>query len=331
MPQSIFLSAGVNNNYPVPSGSDSSTYNYYLETKASKLNIVLGATLSGPGAGAYSVGIQVNNDTVRQLLAAGVYDSTVYKLMPASLYTLPTQLDVAQGAKSGTFDLSLDLGALKSAVYAGKFLLLAVKIVNPTRYTLDTALSTTVVIVDVNTLVIGPSVDITAQYILNPGNPFIASAMNGSRWGSLKNWNVNTAAASHGGVGGYGTDGDGQTMDLESGWGSPAIYNGKVWQTLNLPAGTYAFDPSGGTWKWQGTLNPTYAVVAPAADTLPDYTNVVNDASIQYQVIAQPQPKINFQLTAPGKVTIGIVINYVKDQQGFKSTKVSLYNYPKHL
>jgi hypothetical protein len=332
MPQAIVQSGGVNNNYPVPSGTDSSTYNYSLDTKSSKLNVVLGALLSGPASGAYSVGIQVNNDTIQQLFAAKVFDTALYKLMPAAMYTIPTQLDVAAGARGGTFNLGIDIGMLKSNAYAGKYLVLAVKIVKPTQYTLDTALSTTIVVVNVNSLVIGPAVDVTMQYVLNPGNPFISSAMNGTRWGSLKSWNVNAAAASHGGVGGYGTDGDGQTMDIESGWGSPAIYNGKVYQTFNLPAGTYSFDPSGGTWKWQGTLDPTYAVVAPAADTLPDYSNIVNNSSVMYQVIANdPQPKVNFQLTAPGKVTIGIVINYIKDQQGFKSTKVSLFNYPKHL
>ena len=332
MPQAILLSGGVNNNYPVPSGTDSSTYNYYLDTKVGRLNVILGASLSGPSSGAYTVNVQVNNDTVQQMLSNGTFDPTTYKLMPASMYTIPSSLAVAQGVRSGTFDLSLDIGALKADSLVGKYLLLAVKISNPTQYTLDTALSTTIVVVDVNSLVIGPAVNITSQYILNPGNPFIASAMNGSRWGSLQNWNVNTAAASHGGVGGYSTDGDGQTMDLESGWGSPQIYNGKIWQTLNLPAGTYGWDVSGGNWKWQGTLDPTYMVVAPGSDTLPDYSNILNNAAVMYQLIVNnPQPKVSFQLSAPGKVTVGVVMNYVQSGQGFKSTQVSLYNYPKHL
>lgn len=331
MPQAIYLSGGINNNYPVPSGTDSSTYNYYLDTKASRLNVILGAAVSGPGTGGYSVDIQVDNDTIQQMLNANIYDTTLYKLMPASMYTIATRLDVAQGSRGGTFDCSIDIGDLKASAYAGKFLLLAVKLANPTKYTLDTALSTTIIVVDVNSLVIGPSVDITAQYILNPGNPFIASAMNGSRWGTLQNWQVNAAAASHGGYGGYSKDGDGQTMDIESGWGSPQILNGKIFQTINLPTGTFSFDPSGGSWKWQGTKDPAYVVVAPAMDTLPDYNNIVGNSSVMYQVIAQPQTKVGFQLGAAGKVTVGIVVNYIQDQQGFKSTKVNLYNYPKHL
>ena len=332
MPQAILQSGGVNNNYPVPSGTDSSTYNYAIDTKSSRLNVILGANLSGPASGAYSVDILADNDTLQQLFASGVFDTATYKPMPSSMYTLPAQLSVPQGARGGTFDLGLDIGALKSDSFAGKYLVLAVKISNPTQYTLDTALSTTIVVVNVNSLVIGPAVNITTQHIQNPGNPFGASAWDGTRWGTLADWNVNPAASGHNGLGGYSSDGDGQTMDLESGWGSPQIYNGKIWQTLNLPAGTYGFDPSGGTWKWQGTLDPTYAVVAPGSDTLPDYSKILNNSAIMYQqIVNDPQPKVSFTLSAPAKVAVGIVINYVQTDQGFKSTQVTLYNYPKHL
>ena len=331
MPQAIIRSGGVDNNYLVPTGTDSSTFNYYIDSKTNKLSIILGTNLSGPSTDAYSVDIQVNNDTVQKMFANKILDTALYKLLPVSMYSLPTKLDVAQGARSGTFTLDVDIPQLKSSGYAGKFLVLAVKIANPTKYELNNAISTTIVIIDVNALVIGPAVDITAKYILNPGNPFIASAMNGTRWGTLQSWKVNTAVLSHGGVGGFSSDGDGKTMDLESGWGSPAIYNGKVWQTITLPAGTYAWDPSGGSWKWQGTKDPTYAVVAPNIDSLPNYSNIVNNAAIFYQVFAQPQPLVTFQLTSTTTVSVGIVVNYVQDGQGFKSTQVKLMNYPKHL
>src|SRR5581483_12380194 len=62
MPQAIFKSGGVNNNYPVPSGTDSSTYNYEVDTKANRLNVILGASLSGPGTGAFSVDVKADND-----------------------------------------------------------------------------------------------------------------------------------------------------------------------------------------------------------------------------------------------------------------------------
>lgn len=331
MPQAIFKSGGTSINYPVPSGSDSSTYNYEIDTKTKKLNIILGATLSGNINEGFSVDIKVDNDTIQQLLATNVFDPALYKVIPASMYSLPTSLDVAKGVLSGTFNLSVDIPQLKLDQYIGKFLVLAVRLANPSRYELNGSLSTTIVVIDVNALVIGPSVNITNTYILNPGGPFIASAMNGTRWGTLKDWKANAAALSHGGVGGFSSDGDGATMDLESGWGSPLIANGKLYQTVNLPAGTYAWDPSGGTWKWQGTKDAAYAVVAPALDTLPDYNNIAGSTTVLYKQIAQPQPLVYFELTAATKVTLGVVVNYVQDQQGIKSTKVALYNYPKHL
>lgn len=331
MPQAIFKSGGVNNNYPVPSGTDSSTYNYAVDNKDKKINIILGAAVSGPGSGAYHVDIKVDNDTIQQLFNNKVLDTGLYKLMPADMYSVPAGLDVAAGAKGGTFYLSVNIAQLKQDKYVGKYLVLAVKIANPTQYELNAALSTTIVIIDINALVIGPAVNITNKYMLNPGSPFVASAMNGNRWGTLKDWKVNAAVLSHGGVGGYSFDGDGATMDLESGWGSPLISNGKIFQTITLPAGTYSFDPSGGNWKWQGTKDPAYVVVAPDTDSLPDYGNIVNNTAIGYEVIAKPQPQVVFELGASTKVTLGIVVNYVKDQQGIKTTQVILYNYPKHL
>ena len=331
MPQASLKSGGVNNNYPVPSGTDSSTYNYAVDTKEKKINIILGAAISGPGSGAYHVDVKVDNDTIQQLFNTKVLDTALYKLMPAGMYSVPTGLDVAAGARSGTFYLSVDIAQLKLDKYIGKYLVLAVKIANPTQYELNSTISTTIVIVDVNALVIGPAINVTNKYILNPGSPFVASAMNGSRWGTLKDWKVNAAVISHNGVGGFSSDGDGATMDLETGWGSPVISNGKVFQTITLPAGTYSFDPSGGSWKWQGTKDPCYVVVAQNVDSLPDYSNIVNNTAIGYQVIAKPQPQVVFELGASTKVTLGIVVDYVKDQQGIKSSQVILYNYPKHL
>lgn len=336
MPQAILKSGGVNNNYPVPSGTDSSTYNYIVDTIDKKIDITLGAALSGPGAEAYSVDIIVDNDTIQALFNNKTLDTALYKLLPASMYTLPTSLNVPEDRKSGTFDLSIDIAQLKSNTYAGKYLVVAVKLVNSTKqetkYELNTALSTTIVVVDVNALVIGPAVNVTSQYILNPGNPFIAAGfMSGStRWGNLKDWNTNAAARSHGDFGGYSSDAGG-TMNMESGWGSPQILNGKIYQTITLPAGTYSFDISGDSWQELFTKDPAYAVVAPNADTLPDFNNIVNNASVLYQPFANPQAPVSIELSAPTKVTLGVAVNYVQDEQGFKTKQVTLYNYPKHL
>lgn len=177
MPQAILSSGGTNNNYPVPSGTDTSTFNYKIDKQNQKVNIILGATVSGPSTDEYSVDIQVNNDTIQKMFASKTLDTASYKLMPASLYSIPTKLTVPAGQRGATFSLSLDIPTLKSSAYARKYLVLAVKLANPTKYTLDTALSTTIVIFDVNSMVIGPANEIKNKYILNPGSSFVASSM----------------------------------------------------------------------------------------------------------------------------------------------------------
>ncbi|WEK33576.1 MAG: DUF5013 domain-containing protein [Candidatus Pseudobacter hemicellulosilyticus] len=330
MPQAQLKSGGVDASYPVPSGVDSSTYNYQTDRTAGKLKVILGANISGPGAEGYSVSISVNTDTIQQILDAGVYPAATYLPMPASLYSLPEKLTVPAGTRGGTFTLDLDIEQLKLEQYVGKHLLLAVKISDPSNYELLTKLTTTIVVVDVDALVIGPSQDITLAYIKNPGSPFIASALNG-KWGTLADWKANAAALSHSGIGGYVTDGDGKNMNLESGWGSPQIYNGKLYQTIELPAGTYSFDPSGGSWKWLGALDVAYTVVAPAVDTIPDFADILTATGFWYQQLKSPQTPVTFTLDQPGKVTVGIVVNHIQAGQGFKTSSVKLVTYPKHL
>ncbi len=151
LPQAINLSAGVNNNYPVPSGTDSTTYNYKIDAVNKKLNIILGVSVSGEAASAgYTVNIKTNSDTVNQLIANGTLDASTV-LMPASIYSLPTQLSVLPGVRSNTFFLSVDIAQLK-ANYTGKKLALAVKLSEPTTYPLNESISTAIVIVNVNSL-----------------------------------------------------------------------------------------------------------------------------------------------------------------------------------
>ncbi|SFD54975.1 protein of unknown function [Chitinophaga sp. CF118] len=327
MPQAVNMSGGINANYTVPSGTDSSTYNYQLDEENKKINIILGVSRAGMQASeAFSVDIVTNTDTINQLLTNGILDTTTL-LMPSSMYTLPTDIAVAGGKSEGTFNLSVDINQIKENQYAGKKLALAVSIRSKGKYEVAPSLATTIVIVNVDALVIGPSVNITAAYVKNAGLPFIAAEMSsGGRWGTLADWTANTAAKSHTGYGGFSSDAGG-TMNLESGWGSPAIHNGKIYQTMTLPAGTYTFDVS--NLNWQGTKDPAYIVIAPGKDTIPDYSNVSGNTEIYSTLFTAP--KVTFALTEETKVTVGFVVDYIQDQQGFKINNVKLLNYPKHL
>jgi len=150
MPQSVIRSGGTNNQYPVPTGTDSSTWNYTIDKAKGKLNITMGASLSGPGMDAYSVDIKVNNDTIQKLFNAKLLDPATNVIMPSNMFTIPSNLEVAQGKRSGFFTLSIDYVLLKSAAYRNKFLLVSVGFSNARTYELNAPLSTAIVVVDVS-------------------------------------------------------------------------------------------------------------------------------------------------------------------------------------
>ncbi|WP_308991132.1 DUF4998 domain-containing protein [Mariniflexile litorale] len=81
--------------------------------------------------------------------------------------------------------------------------------------------------------------DVELVYVLNREIPFVSSDKSG-RWGNLTDWTTNDAAKNHGGYGGWDSNSTG-VFNIESGWGSPSITNGKVYQTLTLEAGNYKF------------------------------------------------------------------------------------------
>ncbi|TQM51323.1 uncharacterized protein DUF1735 [Arcticibacter tournemirensis] len=333
MPQANIGSGGVDNNYLVPAGTDTSTYNYIVDRPGKKIHIIMGASLTGSESGPYSVDISVDNDTTTKMLSNGTYDRALYKQMPASMFTLPAKLEVAAGQRGATFRVSLNIDQLKLTEYAGKKLLLAVKIANPTHYTLISRLSTTIMILDVNALVVGPRKDwVGSSYLKNPGNPFAAAALQPgqTRWGTLADWKTNASVLSHGGYGGFSSG----LLNMESGWGSPQILNGKIYQTVTLPAGNYYYDLSGGDWSGGEHFlkDPAYSVVAMNVDSLPDYKDIAGNPNIKYVLLTKaPQQILNFQLTETTKITLGSVINYIQNEQGFKTKQVLLYSYPQSL
>lgn len=76
----------------------------------------------------------------------------------------------------------------------------------------------------------------------NASLPFMASE-NAGRWGTLAEpWITNEAIKNHGGFGGWDAgccSRPGNTFNVESGWGSPEVVNGKIYQTVTADAGTY--------------------------------------------------------------------------------------------
>lgn len=147
IPQS-FTGAGLN--YTVPKGLDSASRNYIIDTKADRVNVLLGVLRSGQtNNDAYSVTITTKADTINTLISTNVLTNTV--LLPENMYKLPQTVSVPDGQSGASFLLSVDKTQLK-ANYTGKKVALAVVASNPTKYKLNALNNKVIVIIDVNAL-----------------------------------------------------------------------------------------------------------------------------------------------------------------------------------
>jgi hypothetical protein len=156
MPQSMQSGNSASIVYNVPSGLDSATYNYVIDTPNNKVNIVLGVLRSGKAAGdAYSVTILTNPDTINAAIANGSLvgnpdPGAPIVLLPSSAYSLPATVAVSSGSNQATFWLSVDKDQLKAL--SGKKAALAVYLTKPSRYQLSSVNSQTIVLIDVDAL-----------------------------------------------------------------------------------------------------------------------------------------------------------------------------------
>ena len=148
MPQAT-VSGGLNQNYAVPTGLDSATYNFQIDSINHKLNVYLGVTVSGeqPNTG-FTVNVTANNDTTNQIIAGGSIANAV--LLPDSIYTIPSSVTVLPGKHMASFYLSINSTALKA--YTGKMAMVTVVLSNPSIYVLNNKYSKTVVIINVSAL-----------------------------------------------------------------------------------------------------------------------------------------------------------------------------------
>ena len=158
MPQATYSNAANTCDYPVPSYSDgneslmgNAVANYIVDSTPGKdkelIHIILGVTRSGLEAfKSYSVDIIADNDTVQKVLEKNLFANAV--LPEKNTYSLPSQVHVPDGKNSSAFYLTLDKAELSSDIkYAGKKLILAIKIQNSTRYEINPSLAMVMVII----------------------------------------------------------------------------------------------------------------------------------------------------------------------------------------
>lgn len=161
-------------------------------------------------------------------------------------------------------------------------------------------------------------IDLT-YLIKNNKRPFVASSFSG-RWGTLADWTTNDACKNHGGYGGidFGCCGNPPaTINLESGWGSPVITNGKIYQTITLEAGTYIFSApmlaSGSGLNSGYTLDDYVYLAVAKGNILPDSSGgalQTNPATLGFKRIVNTMSAdsvvITFTITQTEQVSLGI-------------------------
>src|SRR5690606_1616038 len=90
------------------------------------------------------------------------------------------------------------------------------------------------------------------------------------------------------------------------------IYNGKVYQTISLPAGEYEF-------KWQHVSivgnagnDPRYLIVA-QGDDLPNVENVT-DAISSTSLVGELSASVVFTLSETTEISLGLLVHFTSDQ-----------------
>lgn len=101
--------------------------------------------LSAPASKAFQVEIQLNPDTVNQLVAGGQLEDVVP--VPVNQLTVPTTVSIPFGADSGQFEVAINLGFLERNY--GKQVAFAYRLINPGKgNTLESGSSGAVIIVN---------------------------------------------------------------------------------------------------------------------------------------------------------------------------------------
>lgn len=159
-----------------------------------------------------------------------------------------------------------------------------------------------------------PVLDLTSKYIANAGPKLAAAHTVGDKWGTPKDWSFtpNILNQEDNTVGGWSKDGGGVIHFETDHWSGPGFENGKLWQTVTLPAGTYAFVTTyGNAGNDYSRMNINLAVAAGAE--LPDIEQFATKALAYRKLDADGgrggrEHAVCFTLTESKKVSLGLVV-----------------------
>lgn len=163
--------------------------------------------------------------------------------------------------------------------------------------------------------------DISELYLKNTNSPIQYSVWDGWRWGVPADWTVNDAVKNANGYGGFEMRSGVGFISLEAGWGLPAVPNGKIYQSITLPAGKYSFEIDLGP---NGSGGTKY-IVAALGETMPDFDQVYNE-SLTYANVTDRS--IQFELEEESVVSVGFVCNLPGNGEYCKIGSVKLMSLP---
>lgn len=156
--------------------------------------------------------------------------------------------------------------------------------------------------------------------------PFIATSRNG-RWGTLADWQSNSNVKIHAGGHGGWDEWNGNIFNVESGWGAPAVNNGKIWQNMTVDPGTYIFEISDLRDTNLLESDNTYIVVSDG-NGLPDVAQVTT--AIGYTKIFNGKPvtsmKVEFTITQRKEISMGYLTTQADGNPG-KFCNVRAFNF----
>ncbi|GAA4307058.1 DUF4998 domain-containing protein [Aestuariibaculum suncheonense] len=142
----------------------------------------------------------------------------------------------------------------------------------------------------------------------NAAVPFIAEEVSG-RWGTLAApWITNEAAKNHGGLGGW-DEWNGNIFNLESGWGSPYIVDGKIYQVIAAEPANYRLTIEVLSTNHDSNPDGAYFVITKGNVGIPNVVDVESASEvIGYQRIgAAGTYTVDFVLDESSEICIGEV------------------------
>ena len=177
--------------------------------------------------------------------------------------------------------------------------------------------------------VIEATVPITeAPYFRNASFPFKLLEIGTGRYGTPTDWIHNEGALNHGGFGVYDSNSGGGIFNLVSGYGGePNIVNGKIYQKMRLPKGTYLYSVVTQANNYNGVNDQVYMVAA-LGDLLPDVKDVeISTQTLEFARLSGPAKTYTIEFTLTDDLTniaIGLALTNGIDPNNPSSPPVNI-------